>query len=55
MSETQQISTLIELVEKFLVLANTLLEKGIIYQDIFSKMTENKIKFLECYKPKLNK
>jgi hypothetical protein len=55
MSETQQISTLIELVEKFIVLANTLLEKGIIDQDIFNKMTENKIKFLEGYKPTLHK
>lgn len=54
MSETQQISTLIELVEKFIVLANTLLERGIIDQDIFNKMIENKIKFLEVYKPKLN-
>ena len=50
MSETQQVSTLIELVEKFIALANTLLEKGIIDKDIYNKMTENKTKFLEIYK-----
>lgn len=49
MSYTEQLSTLVELVEKFIFVANTLLEKGIIDQEVYNSITENKIQFLKKY------
>lgn len=54
MNGTHQLNTLIELVERFILIAKELLEKGIIDQDVYSKITENKIKFLNSYNVELN-
>lgn len=50
MNGTTQLNTLLELVERFIIIAKTLLEKGIIDQEAYNKMTENKIMFLNSYK-----
>lgn len=47
MNSNSQLNALIELAEKFILLSNTLLEKGIIDQEAYIKMTENKINFLK--------
>lgn len=41
-----QLNTLIELVEKFIITAKQLLEKGVIDEKLYVEMTKNKIKFL---------
>lgn len=55
MDDANVLNTLIELVEKFLFVADTLFEKSIISQEVYSNITENKIKFLEVYKPSLKR
>jgi hypothetical protein len=50
LNDTNQLNTLIELVEKFIFSAKLLLEKGIINQEVYMKMTEYKIKFLKAMK-----
>lgn len=47
MNSNSQLDALIELVERFILLSKTLLEKDIIDQESYIKMTENKINFLK--------
>lgn len=53
MSDMVQLCTLIELVEKFLFIAKKLLENGVINQETYISITENKVKFLEDYRTEL--
>ena len=44
------LESILELVEKFLNIADTLLEKGVIEQKVYDSITENKKQFLEKHK-----
>lgn len=50
MNSEEHLNTIFELVEKFLNIADTLLEKGVIDKNVYDSITENKKRFLEEHK-----